>query len=489
MDILEKFLNHYSYKFEKGYPDLNNENDVILIEQLLSSLTGNLIELDEVKLSPSQLDKPYYQSSEFYGKYSDRGERFLDKILTGEPFILDDGTEVIIDKNKSEKAIDLLKNKNYKDLGGVNKLFYDSEGNTYSLSSFKKTQEFGSSRGKGGGSENTRVQESSQCVVNAIAFNIIKSSISPTDINEENLTKGFSFCSIDASLDEVKQFILGNKTWIDTFILTANALYNSYSGPNFNHHRKSEFIDLIYKNFKFLSKQEGLTLKPDKWNPSDIWLVDSSLKSIDNPSSLAELNTILLKLYSEDKLIGVSLKKLGKSAKITINNIEDSIKKEYKYEGYECKPTNGNSRIIYGGGNIVFRTFNYATNFAGEILGKTAAHGKIGHSNINYILKLNGMPVLPSSLEVKTLLKEKNSKFIDEYYEIYSKIVEDLPKEKFITDVIESKDLNFLVSKFLSANIIYILLNAGNKKDDIVTELVSYSSSSGELSSVYIKVE
>jgi hypothetical protein len=55
--------------------------------------------------------------------------------------------------------------------------------------------------------------------------------------------------------------------------------------------------------------------------------------------------------------------------------------------------------------------------------------------------------------------------------------------------VIESKDLNFLVSKFLSANIISILLDAGNKKDDIVTELVSYSSSSGELSSVYIKVE
>jgi hypothetical protein len=122
MDILEKFLNHYSYKFKKGYPDLNNENDVILIEQLLSNLTGNLIELDEVKLSPSQLDKPYYQSSEFYGKYSDRGERFLDKILKGEPFILDDNTEVIIDKTKSEKAIDLLKNKNYKDLGGVNKL-------------------------------------------------------------------------------------------------------------------------------------------------------------------------------------------------------------------------------------------------------------------------------------------------------------------------------------------------------------------------------
>ena len=53
MDILEKFLNHYSYKFEKGYPDLNNENDVILMEKntqfLLKVLVGNLIPLLQKK--------------------------------------------------------------------------------------------------------------------------------------------------------------------------------------------------------------------------------------------------------------------------------------------------------------------------------------------------------------------------------------------------------------------------------------------------------
>jgi len=41
MDILDIFLNKYSYKFPKGYPDMNNEQDVLLMESLLSELEIN----------------------------------------------------------------------------------------------------------------------------------------------------------------------------------------------------------------------------------------------------------------------------------------------------------------------------------------------------------------------------------------------------------------------------------------------------------------
>jgi hypothetical protein len=41
MDILDIFLNKYSYKFPKGYPDMNNEQDVLLMESLLSELGIN----------------------------------------------------------------------------------------------------------------------------------------------------------------------------------------------------------------------------------------------------------------------------------------------------------------------------------------------------------------------------------------------------------------------------------------------------------------
>ncbi len=41
MNIFEKFLNSISYKFPKGYPDMNNPKDIILLESLVSEVLGN----------------------------------------------------------------------------------------------------------------------------------------------------------------------------------------------------------------------------------------------------------------------------------------------------------------------------------------------------------------------------------------------------------------------------------------------------------------
>ena len=54
MDILDIFLNKYSYKFPKGYPDMNNEQDVLLMESLLNKLGVNLT---ENSLSQKELEK------------------------------------------------------------------------------------------------------------------------------------------------------------------------------------------------------------------------------------------------------------------------------------------------------------------------------------------------------------------------------------------------------------------------------------------------
>ena len=35
MDILEQFLHSIAYKFPKGYPDINNKQDMLLIEREL----------------------------------------------------------------------------------------------------------------------------------------------------------------------------------------------------------------------------------------------------------------------------------------------------------------------------------------------------------------------------------------------------------------------------------------------------------------------
>jgi len=44
MDALDIFLKKYSYKFPKGYPDMNNEQDILLMESILNELG---VDLDE----------------------------------------------------------------------------------------------------------------------------------------------------------------------------------------------------------------------------------------------------------------------------------------------------------------------------------------------------------------------------------------------------------------------------------------------------------
>jgi len=41
MDVLDKFLKQYSYKFDKGYPDMNNPKDKEMLFEFAYSLTNN----------------------------------------------------------------------------------------------------------------------------------------------------------------------------------------------------------------------------------------------------------------------------------------------------------------------------------------------------------------------------------------------------------------------------------------------------------------
>ena len=50
MDLITKYLNRVAYKFPKGYPDMNNDQDVLLLETLLSEILGKSIILENQEL-------------------------------------------------------------------------------------------------------------------------------------------------------------------------------------------------------------------------------------------------------------------------------------------------------------------------------------------------------------------------------------------------------------------------------------------------------
>ena len=45
MDIFDNFFQRFSYKFDKGYPDMNNAQDVLLLETLIEDLVGEAFNL------------------------------------------------------------------------------------------------------------------------------------------------------------------------------------------------------------------------------------------------------------------------------------------------------------------------------------------------------------------------------------------------------------------------------------------------------------
>jgi len=58
MDPFDIFLKKFTYKFPKGYPDMNNEQDILLLEDLLQGL-GIDFKFDSLiyEVSDSQVTK------------------------------------------------------------------------------------------------------------------------------------------------------------------------------------------------------------------------------------------------------------------------------------------------------------------------------------------------------------------------------------------------------------------------------------------------
>lgn len=58
MNVFDKFFTKFAYKFEKGYPDMNNAQDIQLLESLLSKVLGEEININEANLSGAATGYP-----------------------------------------------------------------------------------------------------------------------------------------------------------------------------------------------------------------------------------------------------------------------------------------------------------------------------------------------------------------------------------------------------------------------------------------------
>jgi hypothetical protein len=156
MNVITRFLEHYSFRFPKGYPDMNNLEDKALLYEILE-------ELDVINEN--------FRPLSFFDLKKRGGFRFkivADKIAKKSPFTLNQGspkTLSFIDP-EYQTAFENADDSKIKQLAGSNvntfTFFEDEAGEEYSISDLSKDKDFG---GKGAGS-GTVVEDSNLRALN-----------------------------------------------------------------------------------------------------------------------------------------------------------------------------------------------------------------------------------------------------------------------------------------------------------------------------------
>lgn len=135
--------------------------------------------------------------------------------------------------------------------------------------------------------------------------------------------------------------------WLKGYWAQAAKMQQVYASPKFDEfNREGGFMGYITQliNDKFGIKQK------DNWNPADIWMIQNERQVVkiieetvdgNGSQTIMELNAVLRQLFKEEKVIGVSLKKIsGKVAHWETYNVEDmGLKDTYNYSTTDMKCT------------------------------------------------------------------------------------------------------------------------------------------------------
>lgn len=333
--------------------------------------------------------------------------------------------------------------------------------------------------GSGAGSDVTALTESAQCAYAAALWY-------GKDFSSKSIKAAAKYFDINVKTEDVINKL--SDQWVDSCIITAEKLKKEFGKKRYTFHRGSTWVESLETHWKNLNKIEKQFTNLNKWSPADIYMISDAGKRIKltEANTIIELNAMMLKAIKSRDIIGVSLKQVKGTAKLDYKNVS---KDRYTYE-FEKLTTgkreffaSGDAYIYFNGGEIQFRTFG--STWQGEIKGKTANMGKISGGPINTLMAKNGITLKPQSAIV-----EKTLPLVKEFYKWYKHFEKGnaISEKEFIT-LVDSKDQNWWVSKYLSVQLMYkIDILKQEEKNTIVTSMIGYAASESDLSAPYVKV-
>jgi hypothetical protein len=452
--------------------------------------------------------------------------KFIEKMSKGSTFEMADGSQKYF--SGKVNAANLAKLQKIKITGepqhraAFNTLtFIDEEKQSFKLTKFKKTAEFGGGAGSGGGADLTKFSESGQCYVCSLVFNVLKRPIETAEdwsrLDDEDVVK---YCDTgNIKLMEIAEKLGKDEVWTVSMIRVANLLYKDYKtkfkSPVY-FHRNSVFMKRIYNDgMKKCMEKNPVpivgTFNENKWNPGDIWMTtlnesqQAQLKFDTN--TWVTLNRQIQDLAEEGKLLGVSLKKVTGIPTKEITNDMGKEKTPYTFKGYRVSAT-GKSFFgaidIYldiSGKEVQYRATATTKSWQGEVKELAAAGGKIGGIPTNNYLKAysKGKVGVYEVKEEEITAETKKSDFMEKFYALYKKYYKPPSGQKILeledfSKMAKAKDKespgSFFFSKYAGLKMIDILMKSSpEQRDEIANALMKYAQSKTDQSSYFVKIK
>lgn len=447
--------------------------------------------LDEgTNLGSGELGKPNSKTGEA------RTDILRKLIQAKKPLELVKGGSVVVgDIDGAMKAID-----QYEKDGSIFALL-DTKGNSIKITQLKKSAPFGGGgSGAGGGTIQTAIAESAQCVWNVAMLDLgVATPID--DYTDEVLTKAFS--KVDVGKTSLKEVLGIDDAWKNSAYLSAQLLIKEgYIKKGMTFHRDSKLMKSIYeaKNVAF-KNNDFPKFTDDKWNPGDIWAVAANfdIKSL-NTATVRGLQKSILENFVNRTCVGISLKKIVKKAKAKELNVElppdTDDYKVIKAAAKAIKSGRGDiwsskgGTIQYDDGYLMVKDNSAYGSIKAEIEGKTARGGGVGWGYIKDSAKQTLRLVLP---EVKTIARaaKKIAKGDKKESEKMFKLMEQVEgtTQKEFDQNIKTKKGDWIHAKLGTLYMIAAVEKFGGRKTNRwITKLINYAGSKTEDSSAYVKI-
>jgi len=357
----------------------------------------------------------------------------------------------------------------------------------------------GAGGGSGAGAALTKLAESSQALYAALVFNVLGREMSIKDVTKENFTRAAGSAITDEKFDSMVNNLPDD--WINSSIAGANSLYRMYKGKGkFTFHRGSKLVDSVEKTFTAINRQEGAFGNLNKWSPADIYMVGGGFNvgALQAEKTLKGLNEKMFEFIQSNQLIGVSLKKITGTGRISKKNFPTDKKlMTASYRGTSTNLDAMDGYIQWGPQTtekIQFRSFGgeiSLTGWQGEIKGASANQGKISLGPINFILNRHGLSKLPTSLVSAQLARnntDQHAKNIAQMM-ITSGIIKSNQLDQTV-EMIKQRSDKYRYSKYLVMILLTTISNAPAQiRNQVVQDFYLYASSQATYSAPYIKLE